>query len=98
MKVSEITTEYIADYLRIDEPEEIQLREIEATKAAAIAYASSYTGLTVEELDEHEDIAIAVMVQIADMYENRNLYLDYKSKEVNKTVTNILGLYQKNLV
>lgn len=98
MKVSEITVEYIADYLRIDEPEEIQLREIEATRAAAIAYACSYTGLTVEELDEHEDIAIAVMVQISDMYENRNLYLDYKSKEINKTVTNILGLYQTNLV
>lgn len=98
MKVSEITTEFIADYLRIDDLEEIQLREIEATKEAAIAYACSYTGMTLEELEEHEDIVIAIMVQISDMYENRNLYLDYKSKEVNKTVTNILGLYQKNLV
>lgn len=98
MKVSEITSEYIADYLRIDEPEEIQLREIEATKAAAIAYASSYTGLSVEEMDEHEDITIAVMIQISDMYENRNLYLDYKSKEVNRAVTEILGLYQRNLL
>lgn len=98
MKVSEITTEYIADYLRIDEPEEIQLREIEATKAAAIAYASSYTGLSVEELDNYEDITIAILIQISDMYENRNLYLDYKSKEINRAVTGILGLYQRNLL
>lgn len=98
MKVSELTREFLIDYLKLDEPEENSLKEIDACHAAAVAYAKSYTGLTEEELDKHEDITTAVLIILADMFENRNLYLDYKSKEINKTVETILGMYQVNLL
>ena len=98
MKVSELTTDFLVDYLKLDEPEESTIKEINACHAAAIAYAKSYTGLKEEDLDVHEDITTAIMIIIADMFENRNLYLDYKSKEINRTVETILGMYQVNLL
>ena len=98
MKVSELTNDFLVDYLKIDEPEESTMKEISTGHAAAVAYAKSYTGLEVEELDAHEDITTAILIIIADMFENRNLYLDYKSKEINKTVETILGMYQVNLL
>ena len=98
MKVSEITPEYIADYARVDEPDEVILMQIKAAIKAAVEYAKSYTGLSEEQLDEHEDITIAVLIISTDMYDNRNLYQDYKFKETNKTVECILGMHSINLL
>ena len=98
MKVSEITPEYIADYARVDEPDEITLMQIQGALTAAIEYAKSYTGLNNEQMDEHEDITIAVLIIATDMYDNRNLYQDYKFKETNKTVECILGMHSINLL
>lgn len=98
MKVSEITPEYIADYARVDEPDEIILLQIKSALTAAVAYAKGYTGLSDEQLDEHEDITIAVLIIATDMYDNRNLYHDYKFKETNKTVECILSMHSINLL
>ena len=49
MKVSELTNDFLVDYLKLDEPEESTMKEISACHAAAVAYAKSYTGLEVEE-------------------------------------------------
>lgn len=98
MKVSELTTEYLADYLRLDEPGDIETREIKASREAAVAYAVSYTGLTEEEIDKYEDITAAVLILIADMFDNKNMYIDYKMREVNRAVTTILGMHQVNLL
>lgn len=98
MKISELDREYLAGYLRLDDPAEIELREAEMALTAAKAYAGSYTGLSDEEMDQHEDMTAAVLVLAADMFENKNLYLDYKSKETNKAVECILGMHSMNLL
>lgn len=96
MKVSELTTEYIAGYLKIDEPEEEETKDIENFKTAAVSYVKSFTGLSAEEIDTHEDITIAVLVLISDMFDNRSLYLDYKTNVMNKTVEGILAMHSTN--
>lgn len=98
MKVSELNDEYVADYLRLDEPDKMVLQEVHMALTSAIAYAVHYTGLTKEEMEQYEDITTAILVLAADMFENRNLYIDYKTKEVNKTVETILGMHQVNLL
>lgn len=98
MKVSELDDRYLADYLRLDDPEDTELQEVKTALEAARAYAGSYTGLSEEEMDRHEDITTAVLVLAADMFENRNLYLDYKNKETNKAVECILGMHSMNLL
>lgn len=93
MIASEITPVIIASFLRLDEYEEKELRRI---YDAAIAYAISYTGLSAEKLDEHEDISTAILVLCQDMYDNRSLYLD--KSNVNKTVDTILNMHCVNLL
>ena len=96
MKVSEITLEYIIEYTRIDVPDEAERKLLDAIKAAAVSYASSYTGLNPEELDQHEDITIAVLALISDMYDNRSVSV--KETGVNRIVESILGMHSVNLL
>lgn len=98
MKLSEVSREYLSDYLRLDDPEPEELREIDAAMQAAKAYIKSYTGLTEEEMDKHPDITTAYTIIVADMFENRALYLDYKSTKINHCVDTILSMYATNLI
>lgn len=92
MKVSEITVEDVANYARIDDFNDIEIKNI---LESAKAYVRSYTGLTDEEIDTHDDFYIAVMALCQDMYDNRSMYSDYKSS-VNKVVESILGMHCVN--
>lgn len=91
MKVSEITVNDLAEYLRVDDT-----NEIATMLSSAKAYIKSYAGLTEEQLDEHEDITHAIFVLVADMYDNR--VLTVKSSNVNKVVESILNMYSTNLL
>lgn len=92
MKVSEITVEDVARYARIDDYDEIEVKNI---LDAAKAYVRSYTGLTDDEIDTHDDFYIAVLALCQDMYDNRSMYVDYKSN-VNKVVDSVLGMHCTN--
>lgn len=97
MKISEITTQDLTDYLRIDNPTEIEESEIERMKTSAISFITGYTGLTETELDDFEDLTQALFVLVADMFDNRNMQSD-KSVNVNKMVDRILGMHSVNLL
>lgn len=65
-------------------------------KVAAVNYCIGYTGLSVDELDEHEDITIAVLTLISDMWDNRSMTVDRAN--VNRVIDTILGMHCVNLV
>lgn len=96
MKVRDITTAVIADYLRIPDPDENDLKELETYKSAALAFVSSYTGISLPRLNEFEDISIAVLVLCQDMYDSRSYYVD--KTNVNKVVSTILDMHSRNLI
>ena len=98
MKVSELNLSQICDYCRImeDDLTDTEKVTIEAMRTAAINYCISYTALTEAQLDEHEDITIAVLALISDMYDNRLRYVD--KGNVNRTVETILNLHCFNLI
>ncbi|WP_251353786.1 head-tail connector protein [Hominisplanchenecus murintestinalis] len=93
MKVSEISIEHIAEYLRLDDYTDGELAPL---LESARAFIRSYTGLTDEEIDTHEDFYIAVMVLCQDMYDNRCMYVD--KNNLNKVVDTILGMHCVNLL
>ncbi|TGX99190.1 phage gp6-like head-tail connector protein [Hominisplanchenecus murintestinalis] len=93
MKVSEISIEHIAEYLRLDDYTDGELAPL---LESARAFIRSYTGLTDEEIDTHEDFYIAVMVLCQDMYDNRCMYVD--KNNLNKAVDTILGMHCVNLL
>ena len=98
MRISEVTLKDLTDYLRLDDPGDIEESEIERMKASAVIYMTEYTGLTVDEMDQFEDMTQALFILVADMFDNRNLYIEGKAANVNKSVQTILGLHSVNLL
>lgn len=95
MKVSEITVNNVVEYLRLEDGEYNEA-EIENLLNVAKQFVKSYTGLTDEEIDKHEDFYIVVMVLCQDMYDNRSYYVD--KNNLNKVVETILGMHSVNLL
>lgn len=96
-KVSEITAQDIADYLRIAELTQDDENFITSCISVAVDYILKYTGIAdAETLDTYNDMVIVVFVLCQDMYDNRAMYVD--NSNVNKVVENILGLHQRNLL
>lgn len=96
-KVSDITAQDIADYLRIAELTQDDENFITATISVAIDYILKYTGIAdAETLDGYADMVIVVFVLCQDMYDNRAMYVD--NSNVNRVVDTILGLHQRNLL
>lgn len=96
-KVSEITAQDVADYLRIAELTRDDENFITATISVAVDYILKYTGIEdAETLDTYNDMVIVVFVLCQDMYDTRALYVD--NSNVNRVVENILGLHQRNLL
>lgn len=93
MKVKEIETENVAQYLRLDEYDE---EEMTALLDSAKAFIRSYTGLTDDEINTHDDFYIVVMILCQDMYDNRCMYVD--KNNINKVVETILGMHCVNLL
>lgn len=94
MKISELTGEHIAEYIRADY--ETEKATFGIIKKAALEYIKSYTGLTDDEMDKYEDLTIAALVLCSDMYDNRQMTV--QTDKENPTVKQILSLHAANLL
>ena len=101
MKVSEITVNDIANYLRLSEISEEDKKNIELFLNIAKNYIENYTGIPQksenvedETLDTYSDFIIVVYVLCQDMYDNRVMYVD--GKNINNTVKTILDMHTRN--
>ena len=94
--ISQITAQDVADYLRISEVTEDDTNTLNTILIVAKEYIVQYTGQTLENLDNLQDIIIVVFILCQDMWDNRALYVD--SSNVNKVVESILGLHSVNLL
>ena len=100
-KVSEITVENVANYLRLTECSETEENELELYLKIAKNYISNYTGIPeeseneeAETLDSYSDFIIVVYVLCQDMYDNRTMYVD--GKNINNTIKTILDMHTRN--
>lgn len=97
-KVSEITPEELANYIRVDNYDP---NEFETYLNIAKNYISNYTGIPTtsekegaETLDSYADFVIVVYILCQDMYDNRAMYVD--SSNINKVVQTILDMHTRN--
>lgn len=95
-KVSDITVQALADYLRVADPSEADNTLLAAIIKAVPAYMAKYTGLSAAQLDESPDMVIAALCLAQDMYDNRSMYVD--STKQNLTVQSILDMHSINLL
>ena len=94
MKVSDITYNEIADYIRLTEVSQEDETLLTALIGIAKAFIKENTG--VEDLDEFDDFVIVVFILCQDMYDTRALYVD--KTNLNKVVETILGMHSLNNV
>ena len=95
-KISEITSEDVASYLRISELDRVLSNELQVYLNVAKKIVKDETGLNDSELDKHEDFIIAVLVLCQDMYDNRSYYVEKST--VNNVIDTVLGRHRQNLL
>lgn len=95
-KVSEITYQDVADYIRLSEVTQDDQNTLNTLINVSIDYISKYTGVAVENLDNYNDMVIVVFVLCQDMWDNRTMYVD--NTNLNKVVETILGMHCINLL
>lgn len=93
-KVSEISYQDLADYIRLDELSQDDINTLNNLKNVAETFIRSYTGR--EFLDEFQDFVIVVLILVQDMWDTRTLYVD--KTNLNKVVETILGMHSVNLL
>lgn len=90
-KVSEITIQDIADYIRLDEVTDADQKQLETLLNIAKNYITNYTAL--DDLDEYSDLVIVVYILCQDMWDNRTMYVD--KGNTNKVVQTILDMHTR---
>lgn len=95
-KVSDITVECVADYLRLDEVTESEKNTLNTLISVATSFIKSYTGLDDTNVDKYPEFVIVVLILCQDMWDNRTMYVD--SKDLNNTVQSILAMHSVNLL
>lgn len=95
-KVSEITYQDIADYMRLSELTNDDINTLNILINVSKSYIQGYTGHTYEELDNYQDFIIVVLVLCQDMWDNRTLYVN--NTNLNNVVEAILGMHCVNLL
>lgn len=95
-KISEITYQDVAEYIRLSEVSQDDQNTLTNLINISKEYISQYTGISIENLDDYNDMVIVVFVLCQDMWDNRTLYVD--NSNLNKVVETILGMHQVNLL
>ena len=95
-KVSDITAESVADYLRLDEITDSEINTLTMLISIATSFIKSYTGLDDAGVDKYPEFVIVVLILCQDMWDNRTMYVD--SKDINNTVQSILAMHSVNLL
>lgn len=94
MKISDINITILKNYLRIDtDDDDIMLEHI---LNASIDYCLHYTGRTMQELEQYNDIPLAVLCICSQLYENREYTTDRIN--INPAIAQILGSHSNNLL
>ena len=94
--VSKITYQDVADYIRLSEVTDDDINTLNNLINISIAFITSYTGQTIEDLDDCQDFIIVVLILCQDMWDNRTLYVD--TTNLNYVVESILGMHSVNLL
>lgn len=95
-KVSEITYQDVADYIRLYEVTQNDQNTLKTLISVAKQYIMQYTGQSEQGLDNFQDFVIVVLILCQDMWDNRTMYVD--NTNLNNVVESILGLHQVNLL
>ena len=97
MKLSEIDVPFVKEYLRQDSDEDDKL--IGVILEGAKDYIVKYTGQSLEQLEESEDLTIAILMLCAEYYDNRTISVNERiNLRINNMLESLIGRYSINLL
>lgn len=98
MMASELPQDVILNHLHIVEEyaDAAELEYIKALNAAAVSFVCEYCNIEKAYIDTHDELAVAVLVLIGDMFDNRTRYVEKDT--LNRTVETVLSLHDHNLI
>ena len=97
MKLSEIDVPFVKEYLRQDSDEDDKL--IGVILEGAKDYIVKYTGQSLEQLENSEDLVIAILVLCSEFYDNRTISVNERvNLRINSMLESLLGRYSQNLL
>lgn len=88
-KLSEIDVNLASQYIKVDD--EYDEAILKLSIHGAIDYIKGATNLSIEELDQLNNITIAALMLISDFYDNRGVQIESNTK-VNNMLTSILSM------
>lgn len=94
MRINDITISDLKEYAHVYHNEDDSL--FENILLASKAYVQSYTGLSVDSMNEKEDLTMVVYVIAMELYDNRTFIVD--TDKVNFVINSILNMYSVNLL
>ncbi|WP_294186355.1 head-tail connector protein [uncultured Clostridium sp.] len=94
MKISKVTINELKEYANVEHDLDDKLFTM--ILSAAKSYIKSYTGLTLEQMDDKEDLTIALMTLTNEMYDNRVFIV--QDIKLNTFISSILDMYSVNLL
>lgn len=89
-KLSEIDVNLASQYIKVDD-DEYDEAILKLSIHGAIDYIKGATNLSIEELDQLNNITIAALMLISDFYDNRGVQIESNTK-VNNMLTSILSM------
>ena len=99
MKVSEIGIDDVKIYSRADDIDAIaDGNTFQIVFDAAKAFVQGQTGLSFEEMDQYEDLTIAVCMVAAEFYDTRTYHLEGSKITVNPAAAAIINQHCRNLL
>ena len=97
MKLSEIDVPFVKEYLRQDSDEDDKL--IGVILEGAKDYIVKYTGQSLEQLEDSEDLTIAALVLVGEFYDNRTISVNERvNLRINSMLESLIGRYSVNLL
>lgn len=83
---------FVKEYFRQDGDEDDKL--IGAILEGAKDYIVKYTGQSLNQLEESEDLTIAVLVLVAEFYDNRTISVNERVNfRINTMLESLIGRY-----
>lgn len=94
MRLSETGLAEIKDYCGVSDTDNDNI--LNGLRSAAVSFILNQTGLTAAEAENYEDLSVALLVLVYDMYLNRSYSVDKSA--VNPIVQSILSEHARNLL
>lgn len=94
MKISDITIEDLKKYANVFHDEDDDL--FDSILTSCKSYIKGYTGLDDVQMDDREELSIAIYVLSNELYDNRMFTVD--KNKVNFVVNSILSMHSFNLI